>query len=389
MPKNPLHSAAIAGAYNTRQARRLDDHTSETITLDAIRGVLQDAGLKPSDVDGVSASTASADGMTTPGHLAYLMGIKGAWLGSTAGAGIGAVLEAAEAIAAGECHTVLIANGSAGIYTERASTAPWTRPNNEFVACWGLFTAAEFALIARRHMHRYGTKPEQLATVAATIRNHGHINPDAVYYNRGPFTPKDILDSRMVADPFHLLECAMTSEGGSAIIVTTAERAKDMRQRPVYVLGGARESFGPGYHVPPAFDLTGWVGRGAAKKSFAMAGIGPKDVDVCNFYDPFSFEIIRQFEAYGFCGEGEGGDFIMNGTIDFGGRYPICTDGGIMSFSHGGATVQFIQRVVESVRQLRGTCGNRQVENARVALCSNGGAGALFTWVLLLGRDRP
>lgn len=388
MPKNPLHNAAIVGAYNTRQARRLEGHTSETITLDAVRGVMKDASLTPRDIDGISA-TAASGGSLAGANLAYLMGVKSAWIGSASGSGIAAVLEAASAIASGECHTVLIANGSAGVYTERESTAPWTRPSNEFVACWGLFTAAEFALMARRHMHKYGTRPEHLATVAATIRNHGHINPDAVYYNRGPFTPKDILESRMVADPYHLLDCAMTSEGGSALIVTAAERARHVKQRPVWVLGGARESFGPSYQVPPAWDLAGWVGREAAKKSFAMAGIGPKDVDVCEFYDPFSFEIIRQFEAYGFCGEGEGGDFIMNGTIDFGGRYPICTDGGIMSFSHGGATVQFIQRIVESVVQMRGTGGNRQVKDARVAMCSNGGSGALFTWVLLLGKDKP
>jgi acetyl-CoA acetyltransferase len=164
----------------------------------------------------------------------------------------------------------------------------------------------------------------------------------------------------------------------------------------VYVLGGKTDHFGPSYQHPPAFDLggnhapnliNGYVGRRAARDAFGMAGLGPTDVDVCEFYDPFSFEIIRQFEAYGFCGEGEGGDFVMGGTIEVGGRYPVTTDGGLMSFSHGGATVQLLQRVIRGVQQLRGECVTRQVEGAEVAMCSGGGAGALFTDVMLLGKE--
>ncbi len=177
-------------------------------------------------------------------------------------------------------------------------------------------------------------------------------------------------------------------------MVTTAERAKDLAQPPVFLLGGGGDSFGPAYTNPPAWDLggavradlvAGTVGRRAAERAFAMAGIGPDDVDVCEFYDPFSFEIIRQFEAFGFCADGEGGDFVMDGTIGPGGRFPITTDGGTMSFSHGGAVVQMLQRVVRSVEQLRGSCVSRQVEHAEVAMCSGAGSGALFNDVLLLG----
>ena len=215
------------------------------------------------------------------------------------------------------------------------------------------------------------------------------MNPEAVYYGRGPFTPEDILNSRMVADPFHLLDCSTTSEGGGAIILTTAERAKDMKQMPVYILGGAQENFGPGYTHPPSFDLTGWVGRDAARKSFQMAGgIKPEDVDVCEFYDAFSFEIIRKFEAFGFCGEGEGGDFIMGGTIGLTGKYPICTDGGTMSHSHPG-NAQLTHKVIAGVRQLKGEAGNRQVKDPEIAMCTNAGAGALSTSVLLLGKQQP
>jgi acetyl-CoA acetyltransferase len=155
---------------------------------------------------------------------------------------------------------------------------------------------------------------------------------------------------------------------------------------------------GPAYQHPPAFDLggrrsddlvAGWVGRRAARHAFATAGLGPDDVDVCELYDPFSFEIIRQLEAFGFCGEGEGADLVADGAIGPGGRWPVTTDGGTMSFSHGGAAVQLLQRVIRGVHQLRGTCASMQVEGAEVALCTGGGAGALFTDVAILGRERP
>jgi acetyl-CoA acetyltransferase len=162
-------------------------------------------------------------------------------------------------------------------------------------------------------------------------------------------------------------------------------------------LGGNSYHYGPSYQNPPSFDLggrkaadliNGRAGRKAARDSFAMSGLGPNDVDVCEFYDPFSLEIIRQFESFGFCEDGEGGEFIMNGTIGPGGRYPITTDGGLMSFSHGGATVQLLQRVLRGVEQLRGECVTNQVPDAKVAMCSGGGAGALFTDVMLLGSER-
>ncbi|HZP28415.1 MAG TPA: thiolase family protein [Acidimicrobiia bacterium] len=388
MGSHPLHGVAVVGVHNTRQARVLEGTDSRAITLEAALGALDDAGLDPRAVDGVAGQALD---------FAYQARIGPVWW-SPSSLGIPAVLDAANAIANGLATTVLMAAGSAGVYTERRSTAPWTRPDHEFVAPFGMFTAAEFALVARRHMHRYGTRPEALATVAATIRNNGHVNPDAVYHGRGPYTPADILDSRVVADPYHLLDCAMTSEGGCALVLTRADRARDLAKPPVFLLGGATDRMGPSYQNPPSFDLhdprrpelpNAWVGRRAARTAFAMCGLSPADVDVCELYDPFSFEIIRQFEAFGFCGEGEGGDFVMDGTIEVGGRAPVTTDGGTMAFSHGGATVQLLQRVLRGVQQLRGECSTRQVPGARVALCSGGGAGALFTDVLLLGREVP
>jgi len=389
VPNHPFHDVVIAGAFNARQARVLAGETSFSITLEAALGAIADAGLDVRDVDSVTGALSS--------DLAYELGLGPVWQ-SASQLGVPAVIEAAAQIATGISDVVLVAAGSAGVYTDRSSTAPWTRPNNEFVAPYGMFTAAEFALIARRHMHLYGTTPEQLATVAATIRNNGHVNPEAIYYGRGPFTPEDILASRMVADPYHLLDCAMTSEGGAAIVLARADRVPDLPHPPVYLLGGSSDRIGPSYRHAPAWDLkgrdpddipNGYVGRRAARRAFAMAGIGPADVDTCEFYDPFSFEIIRQFEAFEFCGEGEGGEFVMGGTIGPGGRYPVTTDGGLMSFSHGGATVQLLQRVIRGVQQLRGTCPTMAVPGAEVAMCTGGGAGALFTDVAILGTERP
>lgn len=392
MSQHPFRDVAIIAAYNTLQARVLEGHTAFSITLAAARGVLAEANVAAAEVDAVFSKHAP--------ELIYALGIGPVWNSNSKG-GIAGVLQAASLVATGLAHTVLLADGEAGVYTQRTATAPWTRPANEFVVPFGLYTAAEFALIARRHMHRYGTSEEQMALqmaeVAATIRNNGHVNPDAVYHGRGPFTPADVLSSRMITEPFRLLDCAMTSEGGCGLLITTAERAADFPGSAVYILGGGLDCVGPAYRHAPSWDLTGrgsdipngYVGRRAARNAFATAGLRPSDVDVCELYDPFSFEIIRQFEAFEFCGDGEGGDFIMGDRIGPDGEFPITTDGGLMSYSHGGGVVQLTQRVARGVHQLQKQCRSRQVPDAQVALCSNGGAGALFTDLVLLGSERP
>jgi acetyl-CoA acetyltransferase len=392
MSRHPFRDVAIVAAYNTPQARMLEGHTAFSITLAAARGVLAEANVATTEVHAVFSKCAP--------ELVYALGIGPVWNSNSKG-GIAGVLQAASLVATGLAQTVLLADGEAGVYTQRTATAPWTRPANEFVVPFGLYTAAEFALIARRHMHRFRTSEEQMALqmaeVAATIRNNGHVNPEAVYHGRGPFTSADVLSSRMIADPFRLLDCAMTSEGGCGLLITTAERAADLPGSAVYILGGGLDCLGPAYRHAPSWDLSGrgsdipngYVGRRAARNAFAMAGLRPADVDVCELYDPFSFEIIRQFEAFEFCADGEGGDFVMGGRIGPDGQFPITTDGGLMSYSHGGGVVQLTQRVARGVHQLQKQCRSRQVPDAQVVLCSNGGAGALFTDLVLLGSDRP
>lgn len=388
MSAHPFRDVALVGVHNTAQARRLEGRDSLGVTVEAALGAVADAGLDVRQVDGVAGEHGR--------ELIYQARLGPAWR-SPSTLGIPAVLEAASAIACGLARVVVVCVGAAGVRVDDGATAAWTRPAHELVAPFGMFTAAEFALVARQHMERYGTTPEALATVAATIRNNGHVNPEAVYHGRGPFTPADVLASRMVADPFHLLDCATASEGGCAVVLARADIAAHLRWDPVFIAGGGTEAFGPSYEHAPTFGLggargadlvNGWVGRGAARRAFAAAGLGPDDVDVCELYDPFSFEVIRQLEAFGFCGEGEGGDLVLSGAIGPDGRWPTTTDGGTMSFGHAGA-MQLLQRVARGVQQLRRACPTRQVAGAEVALCSGGGSGALFSDVLLLTRHRP
>jgi acetyl-CoA acetyltransferase len=378
--------AAIVGVHNTAQGRRLEGETSRGLAIKAIQGALGDAGLTLDDVDGISAGELST-------ALIYDLRVGPAWQGLAFG--VGMITEAVTAIEHGMADVVVLVAAQAGEYRDHEATAPWTRPENEFVAPWGMFTAAEFALIARRHMHVYGTTREQLSIVASTIRNNGSRNPEAVYYQRGPFAPDDITASRPIAEPFHLLDCATTSEGGCALVVANLDKV-DVASRPIYVLGSGADFHGPSYKNPPAWDLAGRrgdhvngvVGRRAADRAFDHAGLRRDDVDVLELYDPFSFEIIRQLEAFGFCKDGEGGPFVADGHIAIDGSHPITTDGGTMSFSHAGSNPQMMQRAIRAVQQIRGQAGDLQVPDARVALCSNGGAGALFTTVIILG-DEP
>jgi acetyl-CoA acetyltransferase len=366
------------GAFNTKQARVLEGESSDTITLKAIEGALRDAGISLNDVDGLNVLP-GLDYRNGSNMFGYALGIPTFWVG-TAAPGPASVTEAAMAIEAGLCSTVVVASGQAGIHTSTGSVAPWTRPSNEFVECWGLMTPAEFALAAQEYMWRFSVTPEQIAYPAAVIRNNGSRNPEAIYHGRGPYTVADILASRMIAEPYHLLDCCMTAEGGSAIVLTSAERARDLPGKGVRVLAGAWDSWGPSYTHPPTYDRVANWGQMAGDRAFAQAGLQRSDVDVFEFYDNFSWEIIRYFEALRYCGIGEGADFISEGAIEVGGPYPIVTDGGTMAHSHTGES-QRLQRVVQAVRQLRGTSAANQVADAEVAIVTCIGD------VLLLGAD--
>jgi acetyl-CoA acetyltransferase len=380
---SPYRGVAIVGAYNTRQAKKLVGVSEPALLADAIRGSLAAAGLAPEDVDGLN--TSSWVERINSRDVAQWLGGRPVWTG-TAPAGIEAVLEAAAAIATGQCQTALIAAVQCGEYTDHAATVSWTRPSNEFVECFGLYTAAEFALMAQRHMHVYGTRREALSEVAAAIRMNGARNPEAVMFGR-EVTPAEVVASRMVADPFHLFDCCINSEGGAGLVMTTAERARDLDVTPIHVLGGAMDRQGMAYTTAPVWDRYGWVGRRAAELAFEQCGLRPSDVDVAELYDPFSFEIIRQLEAFGFCKEGEGGDFVMGGRIRIDGELPVATNGGLLSFSHAGLA-QMLQKPVNAALQLQGKLPPElTLPEASVVLASNGGSGALFSDVMLLGKE--
>ena len=337
-------TAAIVGVHNTRQGRRLDGETSRSLALTAIRGALDDAGLRLDDVDGISAGPLST-------ALIYDLRLGPAWQGL--GFGVGMITEAVTAIEHGMADVVVLVAAQAGEYRDHEATAPWTRPENEFVAPWGMFTTAEFALIARRHMHAYGTTREQLSIVAATIRNNGSRNPEAVYYRRGPFTPDDITASRPDRRPVPSPRLRHHLRG--RVRAGRGERRKGRRRKPTRSMCWAAA---PTSTARPTSTRRRGTSPGGADRSRQRRGrqaggrarvrrtpgCGPTTSTCCELYDPFSFEIIRQLEAFGFCGEGEGGPFVADGHIAIDGSHPITTDGGTMSFSHAGSNPQMMQR---------------------------------------------
>ena len=399
---HPLAGIAVAGVAATRQARRLDS-TSVQVCLEAAQAALDDAGMDIAEVDGISARWPGPGGTVFhPGSVdwAALFGKGFDWVGDTYPQGAPGLLDAAGAILAGQCSTVLLFGGRAGESgagatsaavssgggAASAAVAAYTRPDNEFVSCWGSLTAAQFALVAQVYLHRFAPDQEKLAQIPATIRNAGAANPAAVMYRRGPYGPADVLASPLVTEPFRLLDLCLASEGAAAVVVTSLERARDCPPAPAVLLGGGSEWQRQQYVDPPRYDDVARIGADAYRRTFAMAGLRPDDVDVFELYDINTFEVVRQFETLGFCAEGEGVDYLAEAGIGAGGRHPTNTDGGLMAYSHvgfGGPTL----KIVEAVRQIRGTAGVSQVPGAESVLVTGAGSGAQYHNAVLLGAD--
>ena len=383
---HPLHRVAIVGVAATEMARRLDATSAET-SLRAALGALDDAGLAVADVDGVAARWPGPVGTVfQPGSAdwAEVFGHPLRWVCDTYPQGVPAALDAAAAVAAGLCEVALVFGGQAGVMGG-AAVADYTRPDNEFLACWGSLTAAQFALVAQVYRHRFAPDVERVAAIAAAIRNAGSANPAAVMAGRGPYTAADVLESPPVAEPFRLLDLCLATEGAAAMVITTAERARDLRRQPVAILGGGAEWHRQQYVNPPRYDEVWGLGADAARRAFALAELGPEDVDVFELYDINTYEVVRQFEMLGLCAEGEGADCLWEAGIGRSGRHPVNTDGGLLSYSHigwGGPTL----KIVEAVRQIRGTAGPGQVADAEIALVTGAGAGAQYYNVMVLGR---
>ncbi|HSW04926.1 thiolase family protein [Aquabacterium sp.] len=380
-------SATIVGIYQTQQARRLPGRSSQDVVIEAVKGAIADAGLQPRDVDGAAIDWPGPGGAPRDAeNWAMYLQQPLSWCVShhLLTAGVRGVLEAAAAVEAGLCEVAVVGSGRAGPFSADGS-APGANMSMEFAEPYGSSVMSQFALVAMRHMHEFGTTPEQIAHVAATIRNHGHVNPEAVMFGAGPYTAADVLASPLIATPFHRLDCCLMNEGGAAIVITTAERARDLPRQPVPILGGGMEFFQGNYANPPLYRQLRTLGQAAAKRAFSRAGVSAQDIDVFSLYDPVSFEVLRQFEMLGLCGEGEGGAFCAGERLTLAGSCPTNLDGGMLAGSWTG-TAQLTLKVIEAARQLRGINGARQVPDAKLALASNAGSGAQHIELIVLGK---
>lgn len=345
---NGQRDIAIVGVYATKQSRR-SGRTALSLIQEATNGALADAGLKMRDVDGYVAYTfpgGNGEG-ATDGNIAYQFGQPFGLVAQQSGAM--AVLMAAAAIRSGQANVVVIpAGGAPTSEASDGSAANYTRPQYEFTEWTGSMTPAQFALVARRHMHEHGSTREQMARIAAEIKNHGNINPEAVMFGKGEWTPEAVLGAHMVADPFTLPMCALVNDGASCVVVTSAERARDCRQAPVWVLGGAMRLHGNSYFEAPSLAIM--EGREQMIDGFRRAGVKHDDTDIVMCYDHFAHGPILQLETLGFCKPGEGGEYVPS-VMGLDAKHPVCPDGGNLAYSHNMIPYNF--KPIEIVRQFR------------------------------------
>jgi acetyl-CoA acetyltransferase len=253
----------------------------------------------------------------------------------------------------------------------------------EFELPHGIHIPAMFSLIARRHMIECGTTSEHLAAVAVTMRHHASMNPNAQM--REPITVADVLASKVIADPLHILDCSLVSDAGGAVVLTSVERAKALKKKPAYILGYGEAH--DGEHVTQLPDLTRSGAQRAGEQAYRMAGYGPRDMDVAMLYDCFTISVLLQLESLGFCKRGEAGPFVAEGHCRLGAKLPLNPHGGLLSYAHAGRTGS-IFHTVEAVRQLRGESGNRQVPGANLVLVHGLGGAATTHTTLILGSER-
>ncbi len=362
---------AIVGVAESDYGR-VPNMTELQLHAQALQRVLEDSGLHKKEIDAVFCSSQTM-GMPTVLLCEYLkLFPRYSDTTSIGGSSFEAHLNhAVAAIRADKCEVALISYASNQLSsrgrTMGTGSRPATIPEATYESPYGNTLIGAYAMAARRHMHQFGTTSEQLAEIAVVTRRHAGLNPLAMY--RDPITVQDVLNSRMIADPLHLLDCCVVTDGGGAVLVTTEERARDLQQRPIFVLGSSEGHTHA--HISQMPDLTVTAAAATGPRAFAEAGITPADIDMAMLYDSFTITVLLLLEDLGFCKKGEGGAFVQEGRIALGGQLPINTDGGGLSSNHPGMRGIFL--IIEAARQLRGQCGARQVEGAKLAVAHGSG----------------
>ena len=376
-------SVAVVGAAETTRLGRIPDMSELQLHCDAALNALDDTGLTASDIDGYAGVGSYV------GEMVLSLGIKPTWVDGTMVGGCSFILmvrHAAAAINAGLCSTVLITHGESG--RSQVAAMPWvTRPGSlvgQFEMPFGAMDPTTmFNTPVLRYMHDYGVTEEDLATVAVIQREWAARNPRA--YATDPLTIDDVLDSRMIAWPLRKLMCCLVTDGGGALILTSADRARDRPKPPVYVLGTGESVESP--LTAQIEDLTsGRAFRMAGAAAFAEAGLAPDDIDHLMIYDAFAQLPLWGLEDLGFVGKGEAAPFVRERRTAPGGELPVNTNGGGLSYTHTGMYGMFAMQ--ESIRQIRGSAA-AQVDG--VATSMTHGVGNYFEagGTVIFGRERP
>ena len=343
------------------------------ILAQAAKAAVEDAGLAMKDMDGLC--TANLNAAMWPLNVVECLGMRPKFVEGTNIGGAAFVahqLPAMLALDAGVCDAVLVCYGStqrtAAFGRKERGAARILLDPDPFQSPYQPFNPpSSYALIAARHMYQYGTTRRHLAEVAVAARKWAQLNPEA--FSRDPLDIDTVLKARMISDPFTAYDCCLVTDGAAAYVMTRAERAKDLKKKPIYILSNATAVWHRS--VSGMRDLTVTPSTESGERAFAAAGLGPKDMDVVQIYDAFSINTILALEDLGFCGKGEGGPFVENGAIAPGGQLPVNTNGGGLSCVHPNMYGAFA--TIEAVRQLRGECGERQVTGATTAVVNGNG----------------
>lgn len=386
--KSLYGKVAIVGAADTTVGV-VPDIGATGLCVDAALRALKDAGITKDKIDGLITCNSMAEPyMYHAEAIAEFLQIFPRYtmtVNAGGGTTFSALHQAASAIVTGMCHTVLITMGDSlksGLSRNQAMAMQASTGHSQFEIPYGPTVPAFYALIARAHMEKYGTTSEQFAKIAVACRKHASLNPAAQM--REIITVEDVLNSRMIADPLHLLDCSLVSDGGSAIILTSAERASEFPNQPIYLLG-----VGEGHsheHISQAHSLTTSAAVESGKRAFEMARLHPFDIDFAQLYDCFTPTVLIELEDLGFCKKGEGGDFVDSGEIEIGGALPVNTHGGLLSHCHPGNPGSMFA-LTETVVQLRHQAGKRQVPKAEVALVHGQGGIMSSHTTLILSRE--